>query len=185
MKIFAIYGKVNLINKPDWLDAFRKKFDKPYEYHVTLKQPCTIENNQVKIIQDNLQNLFSDNNFKALSLTFNRLNIPKEPDDLGEFCIMINSNDNESITYLQKSILNELSSYRNYVKAKYEAYETNFQPHITIARDLSMQNLEIAKQELPENFICTGEISEIVLVVADEATVEQANDPANQTIYKL
>ena len=36
-KIFSITVEMDLIVKPDWLEGFRKKYDYPYKYHLSLK----------------------------------------------------------------------------------------------------------------------------------------------------
>ena len=52
------YAKVELTKKPNWLDDFRSKYDEPYEYHVTLKQPCVIEEDLIPEIKAKLNTFF-------------------------------------------------------------------------------------------------------------------------------
>lgn len=47
MKIFAIYPRLNLTQKPTWFDGFRLKYDEPYELHITLIQPRYIDEQMV------------------------------------------------------------------------------------------------------------------------------------------
>src|SRR3989338_214271 len=156
MKIFAVYAKVELTKKPNWLDVFRIKYDKPYEYHVTLKQPCVVDETLVPVLKNKLRNLFFNlkiPNHKIL-LTFDSINLPE--DVLDDACIMINATKSDQIRELQKNILSILSNYNQYLDIKYKAYEENFNPHITISRDLNKQTYKKAITELKEDYICEG-----------------------------
>jgi len=185
MKIFAVYTKVELTKKPDWLNGFRSRFDEPYEYHVTLKLPCVIEDAKVPEIKAKLADFFS--NLKIpnhkLTLTFNSLKVHREsPEDI---CIMINAERNEEIFNLQKNIFSILSDYKQYLKIKYKIYEENFSPHITIGRNLDEQAYEKASLELKQDYTCEGVITKVVLGVVNNNNVTEANDPNNQTVYNL
>lgn len=185
MKIFAVYAKVELTQKPDWLDDFRAKYDEPYEYHVTLKQPCVIEEDLVSEIKAKLNTFFS--NLKTpnhrILLTFDSLNVPMNvPDDI---CIMINATKVDEIYKLQKSVLSTLTEYNSYLDIKYKAYEENFNPHITIGRKLNQQSYAMASKELKDNYICEGTITQVVLGVVQNDNPTEANDPNNQTVYNL
>jgi len=185
MKIFAVYAKVELTKKPNWLDDFRSKYDEPYEYHVTLKQPCVIEEDLIPEIKAKLNTFFS--NLKTpnhkMVLTFNSLNVPMvSPDDI---CIMINATKVDEIKELQKNILSTLSEYNSYLDIKYKAYEENFQPHITIGRKLDQQSYAMASKELKDDYICEGVITQIILGVVQNDNPTEANDPNNQTVYNL
>src|ERR1035437_6657219 len=183
MKMFSINAKVNLTQKPSWLDDFRSKYDKPYEWHVTLKQACIILDDQVSIIKDKLDKLFSDIKTAPISLTVDKLDVSKIPDHI---CIMIKTTDNIEIGKLQKNILSVLSEYNKYHKEKYRAYEENFNPHITIARSLNEQSYEMAMKDLKEDYVCKGTINQVRLIVVDNTDdAYEVNDPANQTVYNL
>ena len=66
-----------------------------------------------------------------------------------------------------------------------EEYENNFNPHITIARDLDSKTLSKAIFEMKDDFACEGIIEEIVLVVVNKKSVKESLDPKNLTIYHL
>jgi len=184
MKNFVVYAKVELTKKPIWLDSFRLKYDKPHPYHVTLKPSCLIEEGNLPDIKNKLQVLFSNLKIPGgkISLKFNSLNIHRQVDGN---VIMIDADKNETIDKIQKSILQTLNAYQNYRKEKYRSYAENFQPHITIGRELSPEICAQAEKELAQDYSCEGEIKEIVLVVVDNPVVEEANNPKNQTIYNL
>jgi len=185
MKIFAIYAKVELIKKPEWLDDFRIKYDKPYPYHLTLKPSTIVEDSEVSDIKNRLEKLFSNLEIPEhkILLEFNSLNV--RHDTASDICVMINSNKNDEIIKLQKEILSVLDKYKNYRKEKYKGYAENFTPHITIGRDLNEESYQQALKKLEKDYTCEGIIEEVVLVVMNNATVAEYNDPSNQTFYKI
>lgn len=184
MKIFVVYAKVELTQKPSWLDAFRIKYDKPYEYHITLKQPCVIEEDQVNDIKNKLNNLFSNLKIpnQAISLTFDSLNIPEHTSDI---CIMIKATNTDQIDKLQHDVVSTLFEYNQYLKTEYKQYEENFEPHITIARNLDETSYSLAAKELEQDYICQGFVNEIVLAVVENPIASEVNDPKNQTVFLL
>ncbi len=185
MKIFVITANIKLIEKPDWLDDFRNRYDKPYEYHITLKQPCFVEDQAVEDIKNKLNNLFRNlhTQDRVIPLTFNTLKASQ--DALNKTCIMINTTKDEPIRKLQKQITANLSTYKNYYKPEYQAYEEYFQPHITIARDLNEQAYQAATKELAQEYTCKGLVTEVKLIVVNKFGPTEANDPKNQTVYNL
>lgn len=187
MKIFAIYARVELIKKPDWLDDFRLRYDEPVEYHVTLKQHVLIEKEKVQEVKAKLAKLFDGlkiTNHEIL-LTFDSLNIDTTEISDDNACVMIDASNVEEIFKLQRSILFALQEYNQYYKIKAKVYEENFKPHITIARDLDEKSYLLAKKELGQDYVCQGVIKEIVLAVVDNPTPEEGGNPNNQTIYRL
>lgn len=181
MKIFYISARVELTKKPEWLDGFREKYDKPYKYHVTLKQPCNIEDDKVEEVKVKFEKLLHAKNQSPITLKFDELFSDKSPSGN---CIMINSNDS-GLNNFHTEIRETLRGYENYLKPMYEQFEKNFQPHITIARELDENSLAQALREIQDDYYCEGIISELVFLVVSEKNVEQANDPSNQTIYQL
>ena len=184
MKIFEVYAKVKLNQKPNWLDDFRFKYDEPFEYHVTLKQPCFIEEDKILDIKNKLNNLFL--NLKIpnheIALTFDSLKIPPYTPDV---CIMINASNINEILKLQKNVLLVLSEYSQYCEIKTKEYEENFEPHITIAKNLDEQSYLLAAKELEQDYLCEGIVKEVVLVIVDNPNVVEASNPKNQTIFSL
>jgi 2'-5' RNA ligase len=183
MKIFVVTADVELTHKPAWLDDFRARFDKPYKYHITLKQSCFIEEEKVQEIKNILNKLFTQATHNTIAINFDTLKISK--DAPGGICIMIHTSSTEDIRKLQKQIANALSSYTNYVKPAYQNYEDNFEPHITIARDLNEEQYQEASKRLTQDHTCTGTVGKIILTVVNTFGPEEANDPKNQTLYNL
>ncbi len=183
MKIFVVTANVQLTDKPKWLDDFRLRYDKPYHFHITLKQPSFIELNQIEEVKNKLATLFlTDNPFRMINLKFDKLKI--STDAPGGICIMINSED-ENVQILQKKVVDVLSQFVNYYKPKYQIYEKQFEPHITIARDLDEARFAEASKELEQSYIFEAKIDKIILTVVDNFNPEEANNPNNQTIYML
>lgn len=185
MKIFAVYAKLDLVKKPDWLDDFRLKYDKPYFFHLTLKQPCFIEEPEIPVIKDKLSKFFDELILPnhAINLIFDEL-ITEKVEGKG-FYIMIGARRNEDIFKLQSQVKGILVNYKNYKEPETKAYEDNFKPHITIARQLNGNKFSQAKTDLKNDYTCEGVITEIVLSVIKEDTLQESNNPENLTVYRL
>jgi hypothetical protein len=91
MKIFAVYSDVKLTRKPAWLDAFRARFDELYEYHITLKQPCFIQDEQIPGLKGKLKDFFAKSGIHDhyIDIAFDRLTV--RPDAPMGGCIMIDA----------------------------------------------------------------------------------------------
>lgn len=166
MNIFALQTNVVFQTKPEWLDSFLKKYnDVVFDYHVTLKQPCIILEEEISEVTDKLQKYFTASSINPIPIVFDKLVVDPDGVETGKACIMINATMNEQIHNLQKSILEMLNRYRNYVSADTEQYENNFIPHITIAADLDETKLNLAKNDLEEDYYAEGVISEVILIV--------------------
>ncbi len=178
MKIFAVYGRLNLTKKPEWFDAFRAKYGTTLEYHVTLKQSCFIEESQIPDIKGKLNNIFE--NFTVpehkIDMIFDRLYSEKD-------AIMVRTKETGPIMDLQKQIRDTLKDYDRYVAPELKTYEYNFHPHVSIVLDLTPQQYAAANKELKPDYQCEGVIEEVVLVVAEQA--RESVDPENQVIYHL
>lgn len=180
MKIFAIYGRLELTDKPEWFDAFRAKYGTIVEYHVTLKQPCFIEEPQIADLKEKLDDIFG--NFTVpehrIAMIFDRLYSDKD-------AVMVRTKEIGPIMDLQKQIRATLKDYNQYVYPERETYEYDFHPHVSIALDLTPEQYVAATREVKPDYRCEGVIEEIVLVVIDAEQAGKPADPGNQTIYHL
>jgi 2'-5' RNA ligase len=178
MKIFAVYGRLDLTKKPEWFDAFRIRYGTMLEYHVTLKQSCFIEESQIPDIKDKLNNIFG--NFTVpghrIDMIFDRLYSEKD-------AIMVRAQESGPIMDLQKQIRCALKDYDRYVAPELKTYEYDFHPHVSIVIDLTPEQYAAANEELKPDYRCEGVIEEIVLVVSEQA--RKPADPDNQVIYHL
>ncbi len=181
MKIFAIYSNVKLDKKPDWLDEFRKKYDKPYEFHITLKQPCYIEEDKVSELKEKISNFFNTSKYK-FEVVFDSIVSNRDEDGI---TIMLKANNVNDLVLFQKDLCTYLGEYTTYLKPKYKGYEKDFVPHITIARNISETQEMEAMKYLQNEFVCGGEINSVTLSIVNNNTPEESKNPANQSIYSL
>ena len=162
MEKFAIYGRVVLSEFPDWFPEFYARHGAFFDKHVTLKQACLAEEADTSRVQSLLESFFATR-FVAdgqINLVFDRV----RADPLGD-CIMVDSQRSETLNTLQASLLQCLKDHRNYEKSETEKYEKNFDPHITIADNMTPEETMAALRELPKEFVLKGGIEEIVLIV--------------------
>lgn len=188
MKTYAVYCKVNLVDEPIWLKVFRSKYDKPYDFHVTLKQPAVIQANQLPTIKGYLAAVLESISIPEhkLRITFDKLVLDESDDyDQKGYIFIFSSKRSEQLDNLQYEIRNKLSAFSNYLNPSSNEYEFNFNPHITIARELEASTFDEAVRELPKDYACQGEISEIILSCVDDISLEHSSDPGNLTVYKL
>ncbi len=185
MKIFAIYLNIDLTHKPEWLDEFRAKYDKPYEYHITLKQPVYIDESQVMDVRERVSVFVAGLQLPdhALTVAFDR--VITDTKDSEDICIMIRAAENIPLIDLQRGLVEALAGYENYCKPESAGWEKEFMPHITIGRDLNLDSLEQAQKEMHPEDLPTGIITELVLAVVDDLNPIEANNPKNQTVYQL
>ena len=184
MKTFAIYTIVNIKRKPKWLDAFRAKYDDPYEFHVTLKQPSFIENESLSELKDKVIKFFKEKQIKKIKVNFSKV-ILDEPASDSEGTIMIGATEKKALSKLQKDLVSYLKNYNAYCDPQSKAWEENFVPHITIGRDLQKQRFNQAVSELPEKVIVQTVIDEIVLAIVPNDNPEERINPKNLTVFYL
>lgn len=177
MKIFAVYSTLSFTKKPDWLDAFGDKYNYPYTYHVTLKQPTYIQEDEIINVKNILSDIFSEPMFpeRKIKIVFDKLVIGTP--------IMIVATEKGEIGILQNKIVIVLGNYNNFVKPESKNWEKDFKPHLTITTDLDGEKLEQAKRDLGKDVRCEATIEELVLVIAQDMT--SSEDSKEKTIYKL
>lgn len=179
-KIFHISADFDLIKKPDWIDNFRQKYDKPFRYHITLKTETYFNAKYLKNLKTDLLSITKQ--YAEIRISFNKLFIGHSPK--GE-CIMIRAEKNKNLVNLQKEITKKISNYGNHIMQEYEKFEKNFKPHITVARNLTAEQLKNAKNELGKNLYCEALIDKIVLTTVKNDLFEEWNNKKNKTYYKL
>lgn len=195
MKFFAIYTTVKIINKPDWLDDFRSKFDleynpetghydDPYEMHITLAQPRFISDNDAQMLKTKLEELFNNNNnIGNLDVDFSDWHLDRQ-DETNNGCIMIKSPEYAKLSNLQQQLLEIIGNNHNYLEPKYEKYEKNFIPHLTIGRDLSRERYDSAISMLPKSVLIKAEVDNIVLAIVKDKSTAERNNPNNLNVYR-
>jgi 2'-5' RNA ligase len=100
--------------------------------------------------------------------------------------IMVSAKHNEDLIKLQKTVLNKLRGFGTTIKPTYKEYETNFRPHIALARKLSDKIFIKAKKELEKQIYGKAIITKLALtVVSENYSVEDIVDPENTFNYFL
>lgn len=158
MKIFYVTADFELSERPAWLDAFRATYDDPYPYHITLKQGTYFEENRLAEIEEVVKKIATST--PPVQVIFNKLRIHKTPKG---HVIMIWAQPNVPLVALQKELRERLSPFGEIIEPHYKEYETNFEPHITIARHLTDEQLEEARKDIGSNTACSADITSITL----------------------
>lgn len=186
-KIYAVYCRVILEPEPKWLQDFRLKYDEPYEFHLTLKQSAYIEEAQLEGIKKRVAGILAQLPAREpVKLRFDKLLLDEHDDEDGlGWIYLFCSQENKYLASLQKALRQELQEFSQYLNPFSAQYEQNFNPHITIARQLSSTQFKTAVSELPKDAACTGEVSEIILSCVNEVTPEESTNADNLTVYKL
>ena len=184
MKIFALYAKFDLTSGPPWLDEFRKKYDEPWDLHITLKQPCFIPDEGVEKLRSRVKSFFSELQIPSHLIPINFKEIFTHKGEHG-MTIMVRAKPAKLLSALQKDLVRALADYTDYVDPDSRAYEENFDPHITIGRRLSPEHHREASTYLADGYVCEGIIKKVVLSVVKDETLEEGLDPANKTAYDL
>ena len=176
MKIFAIYSVVKTDSKSSVLEMFRKKYDEPYELHITFKQPVHIDVSKV----DELKQFFSrlDTPKSRVNIIFNKIRGDEK-------VLMLDAEENYILMDLQKGILELLSQYNSYVDADTEQYEVDFKPHITVARDIDERSIPLVKQQLEKMLPVRSFIDSLTLAVVDHISPEESLNPNNLTVNRF
>lgn len=185
MKLFAIYSKIHPTKTPEWLDAFYTKYTSSHGYHVTLKQSCFLEEEDIAEVKNNLSTFLKTiliPNHK-IEVTFDKITF--DTIQAEQKSILINAKHNPLLEKLQQGIVSALSQHKKYVSPESRTWEEHFNPHITIAADLNPTRYAQALKEIKEDYTCTGTIQNISLIIVDKMIPSEADRPENQTIYPL
>ena len=177
---FQISADFDLKTKPDWLAGFRLKYDLPYDYHITLKTTTDFKMSDLENLKNDLQKIAGQQ--KTLTVAFDELFIA--PAKSG-WCIMIKSKKNQELFALQKEISEIFSKYGQHTNSEREEHEKSFQPHITIARHLTSEQLELAKNEIKNDLHCEAVINSLTLTIAEKDVFEEWSQPNNRIVYKF
>ena len=184
MKLFAIYAAVDLIDKPIWLDEYRKNLEQFYDFHVTLKQSCYIEERRLSDVKNKLSVLFSELKLAdhEIHIVFEKL--VTDGSDPTDGVIMIQA-QNPPLSNLQKRIISVLSDYKQYYEPASQEWEENFKPHITIACNLDSEKFRVAQKDIPQDYVCAGVIREVKLSVVDPKDTSSVGSKKEIVVYKL
>src|SRR3989344_8198091 len=115
MKIFALYIKIKLIEKPEWFDGFLNKYFEPVDLHITLIQPRYVDEQQINDLESRITEIIKNISIGEIDkkLFFDKLVIEKEFD--GKYIIMLNAKESNFLTNFQKDLRVTLRDYDLYV----------------------------------------------------------------------
>lgn len=181
-KIFAVWAKVKLIEKPDWLDDYKKKYNNFYPVHVTLKQPCFIDEEKFDETRNIVSDIIEGFDFKdhKIKLVFEEIFIDKY-----DKSIMIRTKNRGIIMDLQHKLRTALKGFGSYVEPELETYENNFYPHLTITGSIDDDQFKQAIKDIGKDTRCAGEINEIILSFVKDDTAEELKNPKNLILFRL
>ena len=184
MKIFAIYIKIKLLQKPEWFDEFLKKYFEPVSLHITLIQPRYVGEEQIEDLKTEVRLALEKIriNYHDKKILFESLEIDEGSD--GKCTFMLNSTDNTLITLLQKELMSVLKNYNNYVGEHHKEYEVNFKPHITVAAVDETLKVEALKY-FSSSFKFEGVLEELVLPIVKNQSIAERTNTNNQNTFKL
>jgi 2'-5' RNA ligase len=180
MMIFYVSADFDLDQKPNWLDDFRKKYDEPYEYHITLKNSAYTEEKNIDEIKMKLGEICK--RYKPFSISFTQLFHDKTR--RGE-TIMIKADGNQTLMALQKEVSISLKQFGPHIKDYYKTFEENFNPHVTIGRHLNDEQFIKAMSEIQTPINCTAQISKIVLTTSRAQNLIEVQDSIKNVTFKL
>lgn len=186
MKIFAIYGQIQLVKPPKWFADFRARYDKPYPLHLTFKQPCWVPDDEIPAVKDTVGQTVQrlDVPGDTLHVRFDELML-HPPEAVDDGYVMLRAVDTPLLHTLQQAFVEAVSQYRQYTKPELAGYEAHFEPHITIGRKLSPQEYQEAVASIPAEHTVEAVIESIVLAIVPEDTPDHAKDPVNRIVFPL
>lgn len=180
MHAYYIAAEFELREKPEWLDDFRKRYDDPFPYHVTLRGPAYFEKADLGKIQNVLVEIVGRT--ALFEVIFDTYNFSRT--DNGH-CVMVDARSNPLLHNLQRAIQTALRGAGEYVKPASVEYDANFHPHITIGRHLDDEQFKKAKAELKSSIVCCADVTDIALDIMDHETVTDLPRSMQKFVYAL
>ena len=185
MKIFALYIKTKLTDKPEWFEEFLNKYFEPVDLHITLIQPRYVDEKQIDDLESRIIEIIKNISISETDkkLFFDKLVIEKESD--GKYIFMLNTKENNFLTNFQKELMLTLRDYNLYVDDANRWYEIDFKPHITIEINLDEKKKEKAEKYFTSDYECDGLIGELVMPIVKDVSIEERTDVKNLRVFGL
>lgn len=183
MKIFAVYLKINLTERPDWFDEFRSLYSPRSILHITLVQPRYIQENDIESVKEKVAQVLSEFVFTEddKKIIFDATDIEKDADGDSSFLWFIQ--ENKLIVNLQKRLVEELKNFSKYCNEVTKQYESNFKPHMTVTD--AIQNRAEVVELLSRDQKCAGVLTELALPIVKDKSIEETENPKNILLFKL
>ncbi len=186
-KIFAVYCEVRLAETPEWLATFRDKYDKPYPFHLTLKQAARVGDKQLPVIRQLTKTVLHEwqEKLHGITVEFDDLQLDEHDsfDGTGWIYLFASQPDTRLLQF-QTAIREALKDFSDYENPASYGYEHDFKPHITIGRELAEGAFQEAIRQIPPNHVCTGMVTQLVVSSIDDTPHASVNPPS-LTTYKL
>ena len=186
MKIFAVYLRLTLTSKPEWLDDFRSKYSSTSISHITLVQPRYVNEDRVQVLKDKIADVLNKEKFdtKDRKLTFLKTELEKD-DNNEEYILMSFIKENRSILNLQKNLVEALKDFGNYCHETTREYESNFRPHLTIANQIDLGSKDKTLQLVSQDNKLEGNTTDLVLAIVNEQTTSESENPNNWITFNI
>jgi 2'-5' RNA ligase len=178
MRAFYITTDFSLTVKPDWLDSFRTKYDDPGSYHVTLKNAVLYKEEDIQTIKNNIFEISLET--EPFIITFDELYLGKTAKG---HTIMIKAPPDNKIFSLQQRVQQAYIYFNEYLDDLHKSFDTNFNPHITIARHLNDTQFETAKNEMHSNLHCEATINNLTLTFEETEDAKEILASEVKTSY--
>lgn len=185
MKIFAIYLRLNLIQKPEWFDNFRQKYSEPVDLHITLIQPRYIDETRVDDIKLKVSNYLNESKFGTDDKTIKFSNIVCDKEVNGTYTIMLLAENADKVLFIQKGLKELLMDSTEYVDQVTIDYEENFRPHITIGTNIDKNTLDTVQSCFQSNNEVAGVLTDLVIPIVKDTSLQERMDINNQIILDL
>lgn len=179
MKIFAVYSTLTILEQPSWLEDFKKRFHCPWDWHVTLKQPCFIEEEDVQIVKDRFADFVKQEQMRKKRLCFDEIYSSTEGDSR---TIMLRMSLHPELHLFQKHLCEYLSDFTHYVSPEMQNYEEHFSPHVTIGETTTEAEYKDAMGYLSHGARCLSVTDSLVLSIVSDMSFEATLEP-NTKIY--
>lgn len=185
MKIFAIYLRLNLIQKPEWFDNFRQRYSEPVDLHVTLIQPRYIDETRVDDIKLIVSNFLNKSKFGVDDKNIKFNNIVCDQELNGTYTCMLLAENVDRVLNIQKGLKELLINYTEYVDQATIDYEENFRPHITIGTNIDKNTLDTVQSYFQSNNEVTGVLTDLVIPIVKDTSLQERMNINNQIILDL
>jgi 2'-5' RNA ligase len=170
---------------PEWFDNFILKYNEPLDLHLTLIQPRYIDEQQIDDIKSKVALFLNENKLAAEDKIIEFDNFVCDKESNGKYTIMLLASNDDVLLDFQKGLREILKDNIDYVEKATVEYEENFRPHITIGTNISEDLLNEAKSYFQSEFQVTGELTDLVLPIVKDTSIEERGNKDNQIIFDL
>ncbi len=143
MKYLYIRSDTQVRSKPEWLDAFRTKYDEPYPYHMSLKRVVEITDEEAAWVSARLHEIAKRHT--PFEVTFS--DVIEGKTGRGHV-IMILAKNADKLHALRNEVYETCKEFTKYQYPEYAGFDATFNPHLTIARHLTDERLKEARAAL-------------------------------------